>query len=133
MCDNNHSDLVYGWYNHQWDFLEVPNIKYHCDLIEGCDNDNCGLLEGCDKIIVNSSQNVTTLHKYYIQSVSCDALSAYINDVHSINANCEKLITKYNTYASFKVDVTCNDMSTFLHPDKWPQGVYLRKLFNNNK
>ena len=66
-------------------------------------------------------------------SVSCDALSAYINDVHSINANCEQLITKYNTYASFKVDVTFNDMSTFLHPDKWPQGVYLRKFFNNKK
>ena len=66
-------------------------------------------------------------------SVSCDALSAYIHDVHSIDANCEKLITKYNTYASFKVNVTCNDMSTFLDPDKWPQGVYLRKLFNNKK
>ena len=66
-------------------------------------------------------------------SVSCDALSAYIHDVHSIDANCEKLITKYNTYASFKVNVTCNDMSTFLDPDKWPQGVYLRKFFNNKK
>ena len=66
-------------------------------------------------------------------SVSCDALSAYINDVHSINAKCEQLITKYNSYASFKVDVTCNDMSTFLSPDKWPQGVYLRKFFNNKK
>ena len=66
-------------------------------------------------------------------SVSCDALSAYIHDVHSIDANCEKFITKYNTYASFKVNVTCNDMSTFLDPDKWPQGVYLRKFFNNKK
>ena len=66
-------------------------------------------------------------------SVSCDALSAYIHHVHSIDANCEKLITKYNTYASFKVNVTCNDMSTFLDPDKWPQGVYLRKFFNNKK
>ena len=63
-------------------------------------------------------------------SVSCDTLSDYIYDVHSINAKCEQLVTKYNTYASFKVDVTCNDISTFLDADKWPQGVYLRKLFN---
>ena len=66
-------------------------------------------------------------------SVSCDTLSDYIYDVHSINAKCEQLVTKYNTYASFKVDVTCNDISTFLDADKWPQGVYLRKFFNNKK
>ena len=66
-------------------------------------------------------------------SVSCDTLSDYIYDVHSINAKCEQLVTKYNTYASFKVDVTCNDISTFLDADNWPQGVYLRKFFNNKK
>ena len=66
-------------------------------------------------------------------SVSCDTLSDYIYDVHSINAKCEQLVTKYNTYASFKVDVACNDISTFLDADKWPQGVYLRKFFNNKK
>ena len=66
-------------------------------------------------------------------SVSCDTLSDYIYDVHNINAKCEQLVTKYNTYASFKVDVTCNDISTFLDADKWPQGVYLRKFFNNKK
>ena len=66
-------------------------------------------------------------------SVSCNTLSDYIYDVHSINAKCEQLATKYNTYASFKVDVTCNDISTCLDADKWPQGVYLRKLFNNKK
>ena len=67
--------------------------------------------------------------------------SVMVPAIRQIEAQCEKqvlsdseqLITKYNTYASFKVDVTCNDMSTFLHPDKWPQGVYLRKFFNNKK
>ena len=82
---------------------------------------------------VSSGRFISIFASRLDPSVSCDALSAYINDVHSINANCEQLITKYNTYASFKVDVTCNDMSTFLHPDKWPQGVYLRKFFNNKK
>ena len=77
---------------------------------------------------VSSGRFISIFASRLDPSVSCDALSAYINDVHSINANCEQLITKYNTYASFKVDVTCNDMSTFLHPDKWPQGGLPEKV-----
>ena len=74
-------------------------------------------------IKVSSGRFISIFVSRLDPSVSCDALSACINDVHSINAKCEKLITKYNTYASFKVDVTCNDTSTFLGPDEWPQGV----------
>ena len=65
---------------------------------------------------------------------SIDELSLYIyiyiKSVHSVDAKCKKLKTKHDNYASFKIDVVCNNASKFFNPENWPAGVYLRKFFN---
>ena len=38
-------------------------------------------------------------------TVSIDELSLYIKSEHSLDAKCEKLKTKHDSYASFKIDV----------------------------
>ena len=61
-------------------------------------------------------------------TVSIDELSLYIKSVHNLDANCEKLKTKYDSYASFKIEVVCNNASKFFNPENWLAGVYLRKF-----
>lgn len=63
-------------------------------------------------------------------TVTVDDMSLYVKSVHKLEAKCVKLKTKHESYASFKVDVICNDASKFYDPDNWPSGVYLRKFFN---
>ena len=53
-------------------------------------------------------------------TVSIDELSLYIKSVHNLDTKCEKLKTKHDSYASFKIDVVCNDASKFFNPENWP-------------
>ena len=47
----------------------------------------------------------------------------------SLDAKCVTLKTKHESYASFKIEVMCNNASRFLNAENWPAGVYLRNFF----
>ncbi len=59
----------------------------------------------------------------------CDDIIEYARDNLKMSITCEKLQTKFDTYSSFKIDVTCIDPSTLLNCDKWPAGVLIRKFY----
>ena len=63
-------------------------------------------------------------------TLSINELSLYIRSVHTLDDKCVKLKTKHDSYASFKINVVCNNASKFFNPENWPAGVYQRKFFN---
>jgi hypothetical protein len=71
-----------------------------------------------------------------------DSLSSHLGDLgytfRKDSVSCEKLKTKFDTYASFCVTVLLEDtvrLSTFdylLKADVWPLGVLVRKFYQQN-
>ena len=53
-----------------------------------------------------------------------------VHETHQPASTCTKLKSKHDSYASFKVEVMCQNISDFYSPDKWPAGIYLRRFFN---
>ena len=59
-----------------------------------------------------------------------DDMECYMRETHNLKSTCSKLRSKHDSYASFKVEVFCQNLSDFYSPDKWPAGIYLRRFFN---
>ena len=59
-----------------------------------------------------------------------DDMERYVRETHNLKSTCTKLQSKHDSYASFKVEVFCQNISDFYSPDKWPAGIYLRRFFN---
>ena len=59
-----------------------------------------------------------------------DDMERYVRETHNLKSTCSKLRSKHDSYASFKVEVFCQNLSDFYSPDKWPAGIYLRRFFN---
>ena len=57
-------------------------------------------------------------------------MELYVRETHNLKSTCSKLRSKHDSYASFKVEVFCQNLSDFYSPDKWPAGIYLRRFFN---
>ena len=53
-------------------------------------------------------------------------------DSHKLATKCTQLTTKHDSYASYKVEVMCDNVAELYNPEKWPTGVYLRKFFRQN-
>ncbi|KAI0227974.1 hypothetical protein LSAT2_021534 [Lamellibrachia satsuma] len=45
-------------------------------------------------------------------------------DSHKLAAKCTQLKAKYNSHASFKVEVMCDSVSIFYSPEKWLEDTY---------
>ena len=55
-------------------------------------------------------------------------MSVYVKSVHSLDAKCVKLKMKHDSYASFKIEVMCNNVSKFFNPKTGQLGsIYLDK------
>ena len=66
--------------------------------------------------------------------VTVDMLSQYITDIINVNVkNCEKLVTRYDNYNSFKVSVLISDKDRLLSAGVWPNDVVCRKYFYPRK
>ena len=62
--------------------------------------------------------------------VTPESLVEYISDVTKIKVQkCEKLKTKYDDYASFKVTLFIKDRTNLLSADVWPSGIVCRKYY----
>ena len=65
-------------------------------------------------------------------STSPEELESFMMDSHKLAAKCTQLTTKHDSYASYKVEVMCDNVAELYNPEKWPAGVYLRKFFRQN-
>lgn len=57
-------------------------------------------------------------------------LEQFAMDTHKLAAKCSQLKAKQDSCASFIVEVMCEKVADFYSPEKWPAGIYLRKIFN---
>ena len=48
----------------------------------------------------------------------------YTGEYHLVNV--EKNVTKYDSYASFKISCVCKDTDIFENADIWPEGSLIR-------
>ena len=62
-----------------------------------------------------------------------DDMDQYIREVHGISSTCTKLKTKHTSYASFKIEVRCDNVTEFCSPEKWPACAYVRRFFSGKK
>ena len=60
---------------------------------------------------------------------SCEDIIKYANDSLKLSVKCEKLKSKFDSYASFKIDVVCNNPAMLYNPESWPSGILVRKFF----
>ena len=63
---------------------------------------------------------------------SHEYLESVIMDSHQLAAKCTQLTTKHDSYASYKVEVICDNVAELYNHEKCPAGVYLRKFFREN-
>ena len=61
---------------------------------------------------------------------SREELESFMMDSHKVTAKYTQLTTKHDSYASFKVEVICDNVAELYNPEKWPAGVYLRIFFS---
>ena len=80
-----------------------------------------------------SGQHVSVFVSRLDPSTTLQALTQYINSVYSVNSKCIQLKAKFNSYSSFKVDFTCDNVHGLYESDKWPAGVYVSKFFSPKK
>jgi hypothetical protein len=60
-------------------------------------------------------------------------VSDYVRSVFGVDAQCESLNARYNTYTSFKVVVNANNLEGLMNPMLWPEQVLVRKFFVSRK
>ena len=65
----------------------------------------------------------------------CDSseIETYIKSKFDSELKCEKLDTRYDTYASFRAEGYCKNPSIFYDADMWPESVLVRKFFKSRK
>ena len=67
-------------------------------------------------------------------STSPEELECLMIDSHKLDAKCTQLTTQHDNYASYNVEVMCDNVAEMYNPEKWPAGVYLgRKEILNTK
>ena len=72
--------------------------------------------------------------KVFISRLSPESTSKdiedFINKTFKVShITCEKLKTKHNSYASFKIDMVVTDSTNIFLPENWADGVLVRKYF----
>ena len=58
-----------------------------------------------------------------------DMIDKHINEKCKLVLTSERLITKYNTYASFVIRCPFVDIPHLLQPEMWPEGAILKKYY----
>ena len=58
-----------------------------------------------------------------------DKLELYLLNKLKVKADCYRLDTKYDTYASFKVTVRNKDFKSIMNSNAWPEHVLVRKFY----
>ena len=83
----------------------------------------------CSQLKVNPKRPLSVFISRLDPQTKTESIVSYVKNVFKMCAKCEKLHTRYDTYASFRVEVMNDKASELFDPAKWPSGVYLRKFF----
>ena len=64
-------------------------------------------------------------------STSSKDIESFVKENFNITIECQKLVTKYDSYASFKILLDTKYFDTLLNPSNWPEYVLVRKFFES--
>ena len=59
-------------------------------------------------------------------------LQKYLKEDFGLDSKCTKLKTRYDSYASFKIDIMCDPTFDVYSPKIWPKGLLVKRFFENN-
>jgi uncharacterized coiled-coil protein SlyX len=62
--------------------------------------------------------------------IEAEKIQTYIKSKFNVTFECEKLKTKYDSYASFKLQGFCVDPSVFYKAENWPENILVRRFFS---
>ena len=65
-----------------------------------------------------------------LPETTAEDMEAFVQEMRDLSSKCVKLETKHQSYASFKVEVTCDNVPDIYDPEKWPVGAYIRSYYN---
>ena len=83
-----------------------------------------------DLIIVSRKSDPVMSIELGLEDMLVNTMCAYTQDTHHLSSKCVKLDTKHQSYASFKVEVTCDNIPDMYDPEKWRVGAYVRRYYN---
>ncbi|XP_066304486.1 uncharacterized protein [Branchiostoma lanceolatum] len=63
---------------------------------------------------------------------SAESLTQFLHDNEMELVDCEKLVTRFGSYASFKLVIGKADSEKILSPDFWPSGILVRKFYQRS-
>ena len=61
--------------------------------------------------------------------VETEKVKQYVNGTFDVSFECEKLKTRYNSYASFNIYGYCSDTSKFYSAENWPENILVRRFY----
>ena len=86
-----------------------------------------------DKIRVNRNRLMKLFVSRLLPDTTEKDMSTYLKEEVGVDAKCIKLKTKFDTYASFKIEINCEPSLDVYSPDIWPKGLLVKRFFENNK
>lgn len=60
-----------------------------------------------------------------------ETLANYLKEQVSRDVICQKIVTEYTRYSSFKVTAECKEVGEMYMPQLWPEGAYVRRFYEN--
>ena len=57
----------------------------------------------------------------------------YVKEQFNVDASCEKLETKFDSYSSFKISCVCDSIDKFYDSENWPQNILVRRFYEPRK
>ena len=86
---------------------------------------------GSSTVKAKTGRYVAVFISRLLPETTAEEMEAFVQDTHHLSSKCVKLDTKHQSYASFKVEVTCDNIPDMYDPEKWPVGAYVRRYYND--
>ena len=67
---------------------------------------------------------------HLLPDTTTQQMKAFVQEAHHLVSKCSKLETKHDSYSSFKIEVTCDNIADIYDAGKWPEGAYVRRYYN---
>jgi hypothetical protein len=61
--------------------------------------------------------------------VEQETVKKYVDDKFKVDFVCEKMKTRYDSYASFKIEGYCKDPDVFFEENNWPEDILVRRFY----
>ena len=107
-------------------FIKVVNKRQRPNYIVGKGLGNSNGISGKGRFI---SLFVSRLEP----DIEANRVKKYVDDKFEVDFICEKMQTRYDTYASFKLEGYCKNSDVFFKEENWPENILVRRFYKPRK